>query len=133
MVPLPNHHIPSWSPELKLARQAVQKASMEAREQANVHDKHEALQTAKQELKEIRRSASEHRREFLQGQISDIAETQNCSESSAKKQILDCEQSKELFSLNRLLMHGPRQSTMASVLVPNGNATRWVICTTSNT
>ena len=110
-----------WSPELKLARQAKQKASKEAREQANGHHKHEGLQTAKQELKNMWRSASKFQREFLQGQISEITETQNCSESSAKKHILDCEQSKELFSLNQVLMYGPWQSTMASVPGPIGN------------
>ena len=117
--PLPNYHIP-FSPELKMARQAVRAASKDAREEKQNTAKQNKLHAAKQEKKVISRSAPEHRREFLQGRISEMAETQKCSESSAKKQILDCEQSKELFSMNRLLMHGPRQSTMASVLVPNG-------------
>jgi hypothetical protein len=53
-----------------------------------------------------------------------MALRQKCSEQSAIKQILDCEQAKELHNKNRLLMKGQRKQSLLSVLVPNGTEGR---------
>ena len=104
-------------------------AAVSARDNGDDDTCQEAWRTATTRYEDIKGTAGEHRKQYLEDRREEMALLQNCSKESAHKQILDCEMSKELHSRNRFLLKGPRPSMMQSVLVPSSGqdsaTTQW--------